>query len=254
MTPGYVKRRPDAPQGFFAIEAVGLHWLAAPAANGGCSVADVLDVGPDHIELQRIEEVPATRSAAEAFGRALAVTHGAGAAAFGVSPDGWIGSGFIGNQPLAMGRYSAWGSFYAELRLLPYARAARDRGTLSSAGSAAVEGVCRRLADGDFDDDRPPARIHGDLWAGNVLYGRTGVVLIDPAAHGGHGQTDLAMLQLFGLAHLDRAVAAYVEAAGLPADWASRTGLHQLHPLLVHAVSHGASYGNAAERAAARYC
>jgi len=250
---GYVKRRPDAPPGFFAVEAAGLRWLAESAANGGCEVARVLDVGAAHIELQRIDEIPASPSAAENFGRALAVTHGAGAPAFGVPPDGWAGDGFIGNQPLAMGRYAAWGAFYAELRLLPYARAARDRGTLSSEGSAAVESVCRRLVDGEFDDGRPPARIHGDLWAGNVLFARAGVVLIDPAAHGGHGQTDLAMLLLFGLAQVDRVSAAYAEAARLPADWATRTELHQLHPLLVHAVSHGASYGHAAERAAARY-
>jgi fructosamine-3-kinase len=213
----------------------------------------VLGVGADHIELQRVDEIPATPAAAEAFGRALAITHASGATAFGVPPDGWIGDGFIGNQPLAMGRYAAWGTFYAELRLLPYARAARDRATLTPEGTAAVEAVCRRLLDGEFDDDRPPSRIHGDLWTGNVLYARVGTVLIDPAAHGAHGQTDLAMLQLFGLAQLDRVGAAYVEAAGLPADWASRTELHQLHPLLVHAVSHGAAYGRAAERAATRY-
>jgi len=46
---------------------------------------------------------------------------------------------------------------------------------------------------------------------------------------------------------------AYAEAAALPADWRDRTGLHQLHPLLVHAVSHGASYGREAEIIARRY-
>jgi fructosamine-3-kinase len=30
-------------------------------------------------------------------------------------------------------------------------------------------------------------------------------------------------------------------------------GLHQLHPLLVHAVTHGAGYGAEAETVAARY-
>jgi fructosamine-3-kinase len=216
-------------------------------------VADVLAVDERHIVVQRIAEVRATPAAAEEFGRALAVTHAAGAAAFGSPPDGWIGDGFIGNQRLAMGHHPSWGGFYAEFRLLPFARAARDRGNLSAAGLTAVEAVCGRLTAGEFDDGRLPARIHGDLWAGNVLYGRSGVVLIDPAAHGGHGQTDLAMLELFGLAQLERVTAAYAEAAELPGDWPERTGLHQLHPLLVHAVSHGAGYGSAAEHTAARY-
>ena len=54
------------------------------------------------------------------------------------------------------------------------------------------------------------------------------------------------MLALFGTQHLDRVEAAYAEAARLPAGWPERIGLHQLHPLLVHAVTHGPSYGHEA--------
>ena len=52
----------------------------------------------------------------------------------------------------------------------------------------------------------PPSRIHGDLWAGNVLWSGEAGWLIDPAAHGGHRETDLATLALFGAPHLDRQV------------------------------------------------
>jgi fructosamine-3-kinase len=107
--------------------------------------------------------------------------------------------------------------------------------------------------DGEFDDDRPAARIHGDLWSGNVIFTSAGVVLIDPAAHGGHGLTDLAMLHLFGAPYLETITAAYAEAAELPEGWVDLIGLHQLHPLLVHAVSHGPSYGAEAGRIAERY-
>ncbi len=97
-----------------------------------------------------------------------------------------------------------------------------------------------RLASGDFDDDAPPARIHGDLWSGNVLWSPDGVVLIDPAAHGGHRITDLAMLALFGTPHLNRIHAAYEqECVHLPDGWRDLIGLHQLHPLLVHAELFG---------------
>lgn len=246
----FVKRRAGAPAGFFAVEAAGLRWLAEAA---GAAVAAVRDVGDEHITLDRIAETRADRRSAEEFGRALAVTHAAGAAAFGAPPAGWSGDGFIGRQVLPMGAKDAWGAFYAELRLLPYATVAHHRGTLDAIGFAAVQRVCDRLTAGEFDDGRAPSRIHGDLWAGNVLYGRSGVVLIDPAAHGGHGQTDLAMLELFGLPELDRVQSSYAEAAGLPADWRNRTGLHQLHPLLVHAVTHDGSYGVAAGRLARRY-
>ena len=76
-----------------------------------------------------------------------------------------------------------------------------------------------RLRAGDFDDDRPPARIHGDLWSGNVVFTADGVVMIDPAAHGGHGLTDLAMLHVFGVPGLDRISAAYAEEARLEPGW-----------------------------------
>ena len=113
--------------------------------------------------------------------------------------------------------------------------------------------VAERLRAGEFDDGRPPARLHGDLWAGNVIFTGTGVVLIDPAAHGGHGLTDLAMLHLFGAPELPTITDAYAEAAALPTGWRELIGLHQLHPLLVHAVTHGPSYGAEAEAVAARY-
>jgi fructosamine-3-kinase len=137
--------------------------------------------------------------------------------------------------------------------MLPYARRAHDLGHLSGAATAQVDRVAERLVAGEFDDDREPARIHGDLWSGNVIFTAGGVVLIDPAAHGGHGLTDLAMLHLFGAPHLATITAAYAEAAPLSGGWTDLIGLHQLHPLLVHAVSHGPSYGAEAGRIAARY-
>ncbi len=249
---GFVKRRVHGP-GFFAWEAAGLRWLGEASADGGARVVGVRAADENHIELDRVAGAPATPRAAEEFGRALAVTHAAGAGAFGVGPPGWRGGGYIGRQVLPLEAFGHWGECYAELRLLPYARAARDAGTLDGGGVALVERVCARLAAGEFDDGRPPARIHGDLWGGNLLYASTGAVLIDPAAHGGHGQTDLAMLALFGTPHLERVEAAYAEAARLPAGWPERTGLHQLHPLLVHAVTHGPSYGHEAVRVARRY-
>ena len=37
------------------------------------------------------------------------------------------------------------------------------------------------------------------------------VWLIDPAAHGGHPESDLAMLALFGVPHLDRIISGFEE-------------------------------------------
>ena len=248
----YVKHAPPATSAdWFAVEAAGLRWLAA--APHGTRVVGVHEVRPDRIVLDRLVPTRPDPAAAEAFGRSLARTHAAGALAFGSPPDGWSGDGFIGRQRMSMRPTATWGTFYAEQRVLPYAREAHRLGHLDASALADVERVGERLRSGDFDDDRPPARVHGDLWSGNVLFTAAGVVLIDPAAHGGHGLTDLAMLHLFGVPQIDRFDAAYSAAAGLDPGWRDLIGLHQLHPLLVHAVSHGPAYGFEAASVVRRY-
>ncbi|MEW1957791.1 fructosamine kinase family protein [Kineococcus sp. NPDC059986] len=235
-------------------EAAGLRWLAA---TDGAAVCPVLAVRDDGLLLQRIEEVPPTAQAAEAFGRDLVRTHTAGADRFGAPPPGVDGDTWIaalvlpGTTTTATTGPTTWSTFYAELRVRPYLRAARDAGHLSAADAAVVEAVCDRLVAGDLPGGpSAPARLHGDLWSGNVLWSRDGAVLVDPAAHGGHPETDLAMLALFGLPHLDRVLAAYTEAAATPPGWRRRVPLHQLHPLLVHTVLFGGGYAGQAVRAA----
>ena len=95
--------------------------------------------------------------------------------------------------------------------------------------------------------------MHGDLWNGNVLWTGQGAVLIDPAAHGGHRESDLGMLALFGLPFLEPLLAAYHEVTPLADGWRGRVGLHQLYPLLVHAVLFGRGYAQRALTIAATY-
>ncbi|WP_281369054.1 fructosamine kinase family protein [Nocardioides ungokensis] len=145
-----------------------------------------------------------------------------------------------------------WAEFYATRRVLPYLKLARDRGAIDDGDARAVEAVVARLP--GLVPEEPPARLHGDLWNGNVLWGVDGRAhVIDPAAHGGHRETDLAMLALFGLPNLPRVLDAYAEAAPLADGWQERVGLHQLFPLLVHACLFGGGYGPRAADAARRY-
>ena len=147
-----------------------------------------------------------------------------------------------------------WAPWYAEHRVAPYLRTARDTGALTCEEAGVVERVCARLP-ALAGPPEPPARLHGDLWSGNVLWARDGAWLIDPAAHGGHRETDLAMLALFGCPHLDAVLGSYAEAAPLADGWRARVPLHQLFPLLVHVVLFGRGYAGqavAAARAALR--
>jgi fructosamine-3-kinase len=237
-----IKTRPHAPETFFTAEARGLTWLAEA---GGAAVPRLLGSAEDCLIVEWVEPGHPAAEAAEALGRGLAETHRAGAEAFGAQEDG-----FIGTLPLPNKAADSWPEFYATRRVLPYLKAARDRDSVSEGDAAAVEHAMRRI-DELAGPQEPPARIHGDLWSGNVLWGSDGTAwLIDPAAHGGHRETDLAMLALFGAPHLQRLLDAYAEAAPLADGWRERVPLHQLHPLLVHAVLFGGGYGARAAQAA----
>lgn len=249
----YRKSRSGAPSGFFAVEAAGLAWLGEATPTGGVPVAEPVEVRADGIVLAYVEQTRPSTAHAESFGRSLAATHRAGARHHGCPPGDWDGDGFIATLRLPHLRApgeGSWAGFYAEHRVLPFARAAGlDR-------DPAVRRLCDRLLAGDEDltgPPEPPARLHGDLWSGNVLWSANGAVLADPAAHGGHRETDLAMLALFGLPHLDRVMAAYDEACPLAEGWRDRVALHQVHPLLVHAALFGGGYGRQAVSAARRY-
>ena len=257
MTPAdrvHRKSSPSAPAGYSAWEAAGLRWLTAA---GGAAVVEVLGEGPRHLDLVRLDPAPPTPEHAEALGRGLATTHASGAPAFGSPPDGWTGDGWLGPLtepwPLVLGAWPSWGPFYAQARIAPLVRAGRDRGVLDGADVAVLNRLADTVAAGTFDTGDPPARLHGDLWSGNVMWTASGAVLIDPAAHGGHREADLAMLALFGCPYLERVVAAYAAATPLADGWRERVALHQVHPLLLHAVLFGGSYAAQAVGAARHY-
>ncbi|MFB8782077.1 fructosamine kinase family protein [Streptomyces albogriseolus] len=240
-----VKRAEDA--GAARAEAAGLRWLAEADAT---PVPRVHGREEAWLVLDRVREGRPGREAALRFGRELAGLHAAGAPAFGAPPPGGPVEAFIGLAPMRNVTGDDWPAWYAEHRVLPYLRRAVDAGTMDAGEAAVVERVCARLP-GLAGPAEPPARLHGDLWNGNVLWGADGRVrLIDPAAHGGHRETDLAMLALFGCPLLDAVLEGYQDVAPLASGWRARVGVHQLFPLLVHAVLFGRGYAGQALAAA----
>lgn len=233
----FAKTHDDPPPGFFTTEAAGLTWLAEARA---VPVPGVLAVGdaPDGVPLLVLEWVDVRHGAdpdEHAFGVALAHLHAAGASCFGRTDCRPTGSRQLPNDPCA-----TWAEFYAERRLLPLVRLARDGDAVDPGVLDSIERIAANLA--AFGGEVAPARLHGDLWAGNRVVDRRGASwLIDPAAHGGHPEFDLAMMDLFG-GFGPGALAGYHEVAPPLEGWERRRPLHQLAPLLVHAIKFGGPY------------
>ena len=247
----FAKTHPHPPAGFFTTEAAGLRWLSDPDAVRVPAVVAVSDGAPGtppHLVLEWIEVgVPDPTTEAD-LGRALAHLHQAGAATFGREDRRTTGSRGLPNEPCP-----TWAEFYATQRLAPLAHLARDGSALPQAALVGLQRLDTDRLAGFGAADEPPARLHGDLWAGNRLVDTASRSwLIDPAAHGGHREFDLSMMRLFG-GFGDSCFDSYGEVHPLAAGWEERILLHQIAPLVVHAIKFGGRYVEAATAAIARY-
>lgn len=252
----FVKANADAPKGMFATEVAGLRWLEAGLASLDAELRLripkilALDARAEldearFLALEYVEPGPPAADFDERLGRGLAALHGSGRGlSFGLDHDN-----FIGSLPQENGAasYREWPGFYRDYRLLPMLERAGQRVRLSAQLRRGFDRLFDRL-DELCGDPEPPARLHGDLWAGNLHRDGAGLpVLIDPAVYAGHREMDLAMMRLFG-GFSPRTFAAYEEVAPLGAGAERRVGLYQLYPLLVHVALFGASYLGSVER------
>lgn len=242
----FAKYHPAPPEDFFETEAAGLHWLR----SAGCvPVPAVLAVGDDpaFLVLEWIEPARGRNADEATFGQQLAALHRSGAECFGRTDRRTTGSLALPNDPC-----DSWSEFLVGRRLDPLARIAARRRALPVALLHDLDRLMAALPEW-CGPEEPAARLHGDLWAGNRLVDRAGRSwLIDPACFGGHREFDLAMMRLFGGFGAE-AFRAYAEVHPLAEGWQERVALHQLAPLLVHAIKFGGSYVSAAGAAIRRY-
>lgn len=247
----YRKSRAHSPQGFFECEGRGLKWLREAYGHGGPRVVEVFGWGRDYLDIERVNASSPTPKAAHDFGAALARLHDFGAEYFGEPPAGYSGTCYFGPLqdpvPMDTGSWDDVAEYYAQGRLLPMVQMGIDRGALTSADMRMTEEIVDALPDllGPAAEDKP-ARVHGDLWSGNVMWtsdgGQSEAVLIDPAAHGGHREEDISMLHLFGMSYLSDIIDGYQTVHPLARGFADRYTLWQLYPIAGHCVFFGGGY------------
>jgi len=242
----FIKTHANPPPRHFTTEARGLAWLAEVSSVAVPVVLGVSDE-PPWLALQWVEEGHPVNATEQDLGIALAHLHQAPCPHFGRQDERSTGSLGLPNAPC-----QSWSQFYATQRLLPLASIAAERQALSSDTLSRIERLAQRLD--EFEDAGLQAsRLHGDLWAGNRLVDVEGRSwLIDPACHGGHREFDLAIMRLFG-GFGDACFAAYQECWPLTAGWQERIALHQLAPLIVHAIKFGSAYVDSTEAALDRF-
>jgi fructosamine-3-kinase len=234
-----------APRGMFAAEARGLDWLRE---GGALRIPEVVAVSrPDDAQQFLVLELLATGVPApdfdEQLGRGLAALHRHGAPGFGLDHDN-----FIGWLPQSNAATTTWVEFYRTRRLEPLLRRATDEGLASPRMREGFERLFRALEE-RVGAAELPARLHGDLWGGNLVCDDRGrPCLVDPAVYGGHREIDLAMMRLFG-GFSRRIFDAYQEAWPLADGHAARVPLYQLYPLLVHVNLFGGGYVTSVEAA-----
>ena len=242
----FIKTHANPPPHHFTTEARGLRWLRESQAINVPAVLGVSD-DPPFLALQWIDEGQRSEASETRFGAELARLHQASCTHYGRHDERTTGS--LG-LPNALS--TSWSEFYATQRLLPLAAIAHDRQALGGKTIAQVERLAQRLTEfAELND--PPSRLHGDLWAGNRLVDTSGANwLIDPACHGGHREFDLAMMRLFG-GFGEASFHTYQEHYPLKQGWQQRVPLHQLAPLIVHAIKFGRAYVAPTESALANY-
>jgi len=228
-----VKQRRDAPTDFFQAEARG---LAALREAHVLRVPVVYEVDGDRIVLEDLGRGQPAGDYWQRAGAGLAIQHAVAGESFGFEGDGYCGDSPQDNTPDDDG----W-RFFAERRLLPQMRRARDGGLIEARDATAIERVCSKLR--ERIPDMPPVLLHGDLWSGNLHVCTNGEpALIDAgAAHRGWAEAELAMLTLFGSPPAGF-FEAYAEGAPLRDDWRERAPLYNLYHLLNHVNLFGTGY------------
>ena len=230
------RRRNLATPGDLELEAWMLSYLTRKSR---LPVPEVLLASADQLVLSYVAHEagnPAEAAQIDAA-RQLAALHAITQDRFGLERDT-----LIGPLPQANALSGTWVDFFREHRLLAMTATAEASGRLPADFARRLKQLAAKL-DALLAPPEAASLLHGDLWAGNLLYGANRVAaFIDPAIYYGHPEIELAYTTLFG-GFGQSFYSAYAEARGIaPGFFRDRADLYNLYPLLVHVQLFGSGY------------
>ncbi len=238
-----IKQQASAPSDFFLAEAAGLEALRD---TDTLRVPKVITAQPGFIAMEYLAPGRPGPDYWRQLGEGLAAMHRQPVPSFGFTMDNYCGRTPQPNPTIRSGF-----EFFAEHRLMYQGRLAEAAGHLSARELQNLERLCQKLP--ELIPEQLPALIHGDLWGGNIHCDDGGnPVLIDPAAHWGWPEAELAMTRLFG-GFSPEFYDHYLSANPLETGWQKRVPLYNLYHLLNHLNLFGGGYHAQVIQVVSRY-
>lgn len=234
----FLKTNSSAPGDMFSREAEG---LIALDVGDGPRVPKIHLHGKSFILMEDLNPARRMDGYWTEFGHQLAHLHLHTGDQFGFEHDNYIGSTPQPN-PWTDDGYE----FFSQHRLGFQAELAQQRGYLSTSDLNQIEQLCQSLP--DLVPNQPASLIHGDLWSGNAMTADQGEpAIIDPAAHYGWAEAELAMTALFG-GFPGEFYDSYNEVNPLVTGWRERFPIYNLYHVINHVNLFGTGYLSQARR------
>jgi len=216
----------------FAREAEGLRALVV---EDGPRIPEVYLFGEDFLLLEDLSPARPVSAYWEVFGRQMAALHNHVNKHYGFVHNNYIGSTPQPNKWMLDGHL-----FFKKNRLDFQARLALNNNLLTIDDIEKVERLGDRLP--DLIPEQPASLIHGDLWSGNATTDANGLpAIMDPAAHYGWAEAELAMTALFG-SFPESFYSSYQEVRPLENGFRKRFPIYNLYHLLNHLNLFGMGY------------
>ena len=198
-------------------------------------VPKVYNVDEKILHIEKLNSTISSKKSLYILGEILAKMHKKVYDQYGYDQDNYIGL-----NPQKNSLSDNWGNFFVEYRL---------RYQLSLVKNTNAKNIFIKTLDHNQEKlenflnehTKHPSIVHGDLWSGNVIYGKKKVYLIDPAVYFGDREVDLAMTEMFGGFGVEF-YQAYEKEYPLSVEYDAKKIIYNLYHYLNHYNLFGSGY------------